>query len=279
MPILIGLRRSLVVCRLCLTICAFTLFLAACSTAHSPAATLSALYQDRFIRLQPHSLVAAFVSSTGGADQLTFLIESDGARWPSIDTPPKDPTPSSSVMIAIARLEAKHGRVIYLGRPCQYLTRLESAGCSINLWTQARFGEQAIDAIDQSISILVQKYGANKINLVGHSGGGVAALLVAARRSDVQCVVTFASPLYLRRWTTLMGVSELTESTDPSDHFAALERIRQTHFAGSADSTVPPEVFAGGNAKTSFPVAVLPGFNHYSPWAARWSFIRSQSCL
>jgi esterase/lipase len=51
--------------------------------------------------------------------------------------------------------------------------------------------------MDAAVTALKRASGASRLRLVGYSGGGVMAMLLAARRDDVAQVVTIAAPLRL----------------------------------------------------------------------------------
>ena len=49
--------------------------------------------------------------------------------------------------------------------------------------------------MNEAIDFLIKKYQAGKIELVGYSGGGAVALLLAVRRHDIVSVRTVAGNL------------------------------------------------------------------------------------
>src|SRR5262245_47741315 len=124
----------------------------------------------------------------GAASTLVVYVESDGATWPAADLPPADPTPKNALAL---RLAVAHpgGPVAYLGRPCQYLDDTALEQCDASLWAGARFSERAVAMMDAALGHLAQATGARQIALVGYSGGGTMAALLAARRLDVECLV------------------------------------------------------------------------------------------
>src|SRR4051812_48025506 len=140
-------------------------------------------------------------STSGAAIALvTIYIESDGAPWRFTDEPPADPTPLRPLVLKMALGDASPA-VAYLGRPCQYLPPAQRAQCEPQLWMRARHGREAIALLDASIDRIKRNHKAAAVNLVGYSGGGAVAALVAQGRSDVNCLVTIAAPLDTRAWT------------------------------------------------------------------------------
>lgn len=129
--------------------------------------------------------------------------------------------------------------MIYLARPCQYGMR-SNPHCQSRLWSAARFGEVVVDATDRNIDELLARFEDRiRLILLGYSGGGVIAALVAARRDGVDLLVTMAAPLDVADWTRLARVSRLSESLSPMDEITALRRLPQHHFVAGEDVVVP----------------------------------------
>lgn len=225
----------------------------------------------------------AFLRNTGrdgGQDsRLTIYLESDGAPWRMPDEPPADPTPLKPMVLDMA-IADRSGAVAYLGRPCQYLEPEVLAGCDPALWMRARFSEDAVAAMDRAVSRLKQSTGAASVNLVGYSGGGAMAALIAARRRDVSCVVTIAAPLDTRAWTDALKVSPLDYSLNPADFAKKLVSVRQTHFRGGKDTLVPSST--AQEYLLQVPRALVidkPQYDHQCCWGDDWPELRRESCL
>lgn len=210
--------------------------------------------------------------------ELTVYIEGDGARWLADNLPPADPTPQDPLALRLAIADPAPA-VAYIGRPCQYLDDDALAACDPNLWVGGRFSEQAISMVGQAVDALVARTGAKKLTLIGHSGGGAMAALVAARRSDVACLATVASPLDTRAWTESIRVSPLRTSLNPLDAAARLASIPQVHFTGGKDDTVPPQSIA--RYLQAVPAARevrMADFDHDRHWVRDWLKLRTQAC-
>lgn len=225
----------------------------------------------------------AFLRNTGrdgGQDsRLTIYLESDGAPWRMPDEPPADPTPHKPMVLNMA-IADRSGAVAYLGRPCQHLEPEVLAGCNPALWMRGRFSEDAVAAMDLAVSRLKQNAGAAAVNLVGYSGGGAMAALLAARRNDVSCLVTLAAPLDTVAWTRALKVSPLDYSLNPADFAKKLSAVKQTHFRGAKDTVVPSSTAQG--YLSQIPNALVidkQGYDHQCCWADDWSELRRDSCL
>lgn len=260
-------------------------FLGACT------ALLSPIEQGRSIATQagftpthlPDARLRAFVKPASGAvretSPVTIYIESDGAPWRLPDEPPADPTPHKPIVLRMA-VSDPSGAVAYLGRPCQYLGPAELATCNPALWMRGRFSEDAVAASDRAITRIKQAAGAARINLVGYSGGGAMAALVAARRNDVGCLVTIAAPLDTDAWTRAIHVSPLDYSLNPADAAPRLASLPQTHFQGGKDGLVPPVTSARFMRQVpGAKVINKAGYDHVCCWEDDWSRLRTESCL
>lgn len=200
-------------------------------------------------------------------DVLNVYIEGDGASWPTPYHPPRDPTPLQATALALADADPAPA-VAYLGRPCQYLDEAELADCSPRYWTDLRFAPEVVAAYMAFLDRLKLESGARRLRLFGHSGGGVLATLLAARRGDVERLVTVAAPLAVAEWTTWHRVTPLSGSLDPAAETAGLPRA--THFVGGRDGVVPPQVVAAFAARSGGRLRELPEFDHHCCWSRDW---------
>ena len=201
---------------------------------------------------------------------LHVYLEGDGAAWWAQRVPPADPTPRTSVALPMA-LEDPHTSVAYLARPCQFLPATAQPHCPVHWWTSGRWGDAVISLTSQALDRLRRDSGARELVLVGHSGGGTLAVLVAAQRSDVRCVVTMASPLDLQAWAEGQGVSPLTGSWNPADVPVTAGRFQERHLQGEADRVVPAYSMGRyGERLRPEHVMRVPLQGHSQGWVQRW---------
>jgi poly(3-hydroxybutyrate) depolymerase len=206
-------------------------------------------------------------------------IESDGAPWRFADEPPADPTPQRPLVLTMAASDPATA-VAYLGRPCQYLSAPDVNKCNPQLWMRGRFADEAVAAMNSAVDRMKQTYGAAAVNLVGYSGGGAMAALIAARRTDVSCLVTIAAPLDTRAWTEDLRVSALDLSLNPVDEADKLRTVRQTHFRGMRDKIVAPATTRRFfDRVTGATVIDRATFGHECCWAEQWRELQRSSCL
>ncbi len=214
----------------------------------------------------------------GDARVLVVYVEGDGRSWISRHRPAADPTPLDPVALRLAAAD-RSTSVAYLARPCQLVEHARRGGCHPRHWTSHRYGSAAIGALDEALEHLLARARGRagapvRLVLVGYSGGGTIAALLAAGRGDVDCLVTVAANLDHVRWSELHRVSPLVGSANPPDRAAALAALPQVHLAGAADPTVPVAVLDAYLARLGATDAavkvVVPGFDHDCCWADVW---------
>lgn len=222
----------------------------------------------------PQFVLSAYMAEQPAAsDVLTIYIEGDGLAWLSRSQPSDDPTPAKPVALELA-LQHKPGPAAYLSRPCQNVATQDRKNCRQSDWTNRRFSPEVIEASSLAIDNLKTRHGAKRLILIGYSGGGAVAALVAARRQDVIRLVTVAGNLDIATWTTSQKVSPLTGSLNPADAWENLQQIPQMHFVGSKDPVIKEEVLASYLSR--FPrekrpaMKVIADFDHVCCWSADW---------
>lgn len=227
----------------------------------------------------PFDLVAYLPSAPASAGHLTIYIEGDGLAWVTGTQVSSDPTPRDPLALRLA-LAQPEGAAAYLSRPCQY-GDAEATNCSSRYWTSRRFAPEVVAATDRAIDVLKQRFGATRLSLVGYSGGGAVAALVAARRTDVERLVTIAGNLDHRAWTTYQRIESLTGSLSPVDYIEALSTIPQWHYVGAMDDNITPLLVQG--FAEHFPVSKRPvvriesSFDHRCCWVEQWPRLWQES--
>lgn len=215
--------------------------------------------------------LAAFArKSSIPGDMLTIYIEGDGAAWPTPYHPPRDPTPTRPVSLALAAADPSTA-VVYLGRPCQYLSADELERCDSAYWTERRFAPEVVAAYDEAISRQKSALAIRRLRLIGYSGGGVLATLLAARRDDVDVLLTVAAPLAIAEWVKWHKISPLKGSLDPGELGENVRLPRSVHFAGGKDETVPPAIVESFVRRKGGRMEAIPGFDHECCWARDWA--------
>ena len=216
----------------------------------------------------PFHLLALTRQLTPINETLTVYIEGDGASWATPWRPPRDPTPLKTIALAMAAADTAN-KVVYLGRPCQYLADGELPSCDPAWWMERRFAPEVLTAYDEALTQLKATLDAQRLRLAGYSGGGVIAALLAARRSDVELLVTVAAPLMLNEWAAWHDLTPFAGSSDP---YLALGRLPPSiHWVGEKDTVVPPNIIKKFVLKKGGRVVTMPDYDHECCWARDWA--------
>lgn len=205
-------------------------------------------------------------------DLLTIYIEGDGHAWDR-SSPSSDPTPLDPIALRLA-LSHSNEVVAYLGRPCQYVGAGSSPQCVSKVWTEERFSKQTIRTMQVGVDFLKKVSGAKQLVLVGYSGGGALALLLAAHRADVTKVITVAGNVDIAAWLDFHRLSPMNNALNPADIIEKTQSIPQFHFVGSRDRVTPAELtlsYAQRFPKSS-PIKVIeiPEYGHTCCWVEGW---------
>ncbi|WP_245653425.1 hypothetical protein [Sphingomonas pituitosa] len=214
-------------------------------------------------------------------DVLTVYIEGDGFSYAAPGRRAMDPTPTDPVALRLALRHPGGGAVAWLARPCQYGPRARN--CQSDYWSVARYAPEVIDGTGAALDRLKADAGASRLILVGYSGGGALAALLAERRDDVVGLVTVAANLDLGAWTAAHRLTPLSRSVDPATDAARLSRLPQVHFVGAEDRNVTPAIARGfvGKMAAGAPVAIVTvaGQDHGCCWAGQWPLLAMRDDL
>ena len=219
------------------------------------------------------------VTALSTHQSLRVYIEGDGRAWLSKSQPSSNPTPSDAIALKLATEDISGLAVLYVARPCQFSGR-QDAACNQEVWTMGRYSESVVRSIDDVISQYAAIARSESIVLIGYSGGGTIAALVAARRDDVNELVTIAAPLDHTLWTEHHGVSPLVGSLNPIDYPDHLVGIKQLHFVGDDDAVVPETIVDSylkrlGNHQRAAK-RVVEHFGHVCCWTDSWSTLQTE---
>ncbi len=214
-------------------------------------------------------LVAAGPAVPRFLDQLVVYIEGDGRAWVTPSRASDDPTPTDPIALRLAMAHPS-GEAVWIARPCQY-QGAGSAACGSEWWTRARFAPEVIAAMDTALDVMKARHGAKRLVLVGYSGGGAVAALLAAHRKDVERLVTVAGNLDHRAWTHHHAISPLVASLDARDVMPDLRDLQQVHIAGSRDRVMPVAIVQNF-AERMGPKArfVVIDADHHCCWVDAW---------
>ena len=209
------------------------------------------------------------------AMHINVYVEGDGHAWQTRSRPSDDPTPRNPVAFKLA-LKDPTAAVLYIARPCQYAGSDNSGVCDPRYWTSHRYADAVVHAFDEALS----KLGTGKVadrqvsfGLIGFSGGGAIAALVAARRDDIAWLVSVAANLDTAAWTAHHRVGALHSSLNPADLAPRLRRLPQAHLVGADDQVTPEALLATFFSRlngTRVAVKSFTDFDHGCCWTSVW---------
>ena len=205
--------------------------------------------------------------STADNKQMVVYIEGDGMAWISRDQLSNNPTPVQPIALKLASIDT-NSNVLYIARPCQYLWPQKMDRCSSRYWSDKRGSEEVISSINQAISIVKQKQNIPSIRLIGYSGGGGIAALIADRRADVSEFVSVSGNLNYKLFTQTHNLSPMNGSIDPITVANQIGSIPQIHYVGADDKIIPKQIALSFSDK----VKVISDVSHDN-WPDKWAQI------
>ncbi len=211
-------------------------------------------------------------SKPSTANQFTRLhvyLHGDGTPWLGKGQPAFDPTPRNPLTLKLMALDRTPS--LYLGRPCYDGLAATDPSCHPWYWTHARYAEAVVDSLAQVLSQWIEKHPYKRITLIGYSGGGSLALLLAQRIAQVDTLVTLAANLDIDRWADAHGYTRMRASLNPSRSASLRNGLRQYHWVGEQDQNVTPDLLESALARQpNARLTILPALDHDCCWEARW---------
>lgn len=203
---------------------------------------------------------------------LHVYIEGDGKPWIASRYIAKDPSPENPLALHLMMQDPQNS--LYLGRPC-YFTRYQSGvtesdnSCEPAYWTSARYSEAVIESMVAALDAIVKMNAYSHVVLIGYSGGGTIAYLMASRTDSIDRVVTVAANLDHDAWARHHDYSPLHNSLDPV--VTPLPRtISQLHLRGARDRNVPGKVLKKFTENDNARWVTFPDYDHVCCWENNW---------
>jgi pimeloyl-ACP methyl ester carboxylesterase len=219
-----------------------------------------------------HRLISNEAAAANDGRLLVF-IEGDGRPWTSDgSSPSRDPTARKP--LAFELFLGTRQPAWYLTRPCY--EQLRDTACSAAMWTSDRYSSAVVDSMAAALLAALGPADRRELVLVGYSGGGVIATLLAPRLPRVGGVVAIAANLDVAAWAQLHGYEPLAGSLDPAREPApAVPRVL---LAGARDTNVPPSSIAGYLvAHPGATVLQQASFDHVCCWVRDWDPLLRQA--
>ena len=207
-----------------------------------------------------------------------FYIEGDGAAFNGKYRISHDPTPKSQMLIKLAAMD-KRPNVVYVARPCQYTPMHLNPKCSNQYWTNKRLSDDSVQSINEVINSINNK---QKFSLVGFSGGGGIAVLVAARNNKVKDIITIAGNLDIQLFTNYHNVTPMIGSLNPIDYVDKVKNIPQLHLSGGKDKIIPPFIadkFVQNASSICVKQEIYEDVSHLDGWKKIWEYVYTKPLI
>ena len=198
-------------------------------------------------------------------------LDGDGSPWRN-GRFMADPTPRRPLVLQLMAQDQQAS--LYLGRPC-YHGNQHDPGCSPWLWTAARYSPIVIDSLVAALHTVLREHPNTAVVLIGYSGGGALAMLMAERLPQIRLIVTIAANLDTTAWVEHHGYSPLLGSLNPAKRPPLA--LPQWHLLGEQDTEVPPVLNAAVIERQ--PCAhseLIAGFTHRCCWLDYWPQVLSK---
>ncbi len=206
--------------------------------------------------------------------KLHIYLTGDGLPWMAGVIPSVDPTPRDTIIFDL--IEQDQSAALILGRPC-YHGFSDKSYCDSGLWTGKRYSEDIVESLSIAVEQLSEQYRASSLVLIGYSGGGALAVLLAEKVSNVSAVITIGGNLNILLWTQHHQLLPLNGSMNPAERPGLPVTIMQKHFIGSEDKIVPASMLKTYvESHGASELVVVDGFDHRCCWKNIWAEILKQ---
>ncbi len=250
--------------------CALLLSITACASSKSAVSNEAwhqAGFTEQTLNTSPFTLFSEQKLTAPGQD-LVIYIEGDGHAWVSRYQLSTNPTPMDPLVRHWA-MRDPNANVAYLARPCQF-TGTFKPPCKSVYWDNKRFAPEVVDSMNNAVSQIKSTAQAQHVHLIGFSGGGAIATLIAARRDDVATLKTIAGNLDIAMHSTIHDVSPIDGSLNPIDVAPYLGALKQVHYVGGKDKNIPKEIAESFVSKlpdgTDASIVIIPDATHNDGW-------------
>ncbi len=208
---------------------------------------------------------------------LVVYIEGDGHAWERYG-PSDNPTPINPLGLRLAAAD-RSSNLLYLARPCQYTYQ----SCEVKYWTSHRMAPEVISAYRQLIEKEMREGNFSGIRLVGFSGGGAIAALLASQLNECCSIIdlrTVAGNLDHRLWTRQLALIPMRASLNAVDIAESINHIPQLHFIGRDDRVIFPDIYESyrrHSLNTDCVSSSVQLASHVRGWAELWPILSKMS--
>jgi pimeloyl-ACP methyl ester carboxylesterase len=143
------------------------------------------------------------------------------------------------------------------------------------VWTVDRYSSAVVNSMNAAANKLADQQRSSRIVLVGHSGGGTIAALMASSLPRTVAVVTIAANLDTDEWNHRHGYWPLYGSRNPANEPPLPASMTQLHLVGDRDKNVTFEMNARYFARVpADSIRHYTSFDHTHEWVWEWPHVR-----
>ena len=200
-------------------------------------------------------------------DELHVYLDGDGTPWRGSRIA-EDPSPRNPLVLKM--MEQDQAPAILLGRPCYYQLNWSEL-CNNTLWTSHRYASAIVDSMLTALNHWLSARKIEHLVLIGFSGGGALATLLAPHLDKTSTIITIAANLDIKAWSDYHGYLQLSGSLNPMTDAHIPSTIRQIHLAGLKDTNVPPEIVESFSITQKNALYLAqPEYTHSCCWTEIW---------
>lgn len=253
-------------------------FLQGCATPSEKfiAMTQALNFSSQIVDGNPykHRIFANAPAHNPHFEELHVYLDGDGTPWKSSFTIADDPTARNPLILEL--MQKDRSPAILLGRPCYYGLNL-SRSCNKSLWTSHRYSAAIVQSMGAALKRWLTNKEVSRLVLIGFSGGGTLAALLAAHLDNVATLVTISANLDISAWSDYHAYLPPSGSLNPIIDAKIPATVRQIHLAGQKDDNVPAEIIASfSNMYRNALYLPYPEYDHACCWSEMWpSFLQT----
>lgn len=204
---------------------------------------------------------------------LRVYIGGDGSPWVLGRYVNDDPTPKNPISLKLMALDPNAS--LFLGRPCYH--GLEAV-CGPSLWTEARYSKDVAKSMISALKSFLKSGSGNsfdRVDLIGFSGGGALATIIAQDFEASSKLVTIAGNLDHNSWTQSFGYLPLVDSVNPID-IQDIKNLPALHVGGEQDRNIDISLTREFVERHGGRLLVVPEVDHACCWVEVWPDILNE---